>query len=192
MSSHEAKNVDLRIRRTRLHIEGAFVALLQERSFEGITVNAIAERAMVNRATFYDHFADKYDLFRQVAERRFLEQLQKNTEKEDARAVPLVESLIVTISQFLAGLNDLCGPSPMHELPPVDQFVTGVLAETLLPACGDAKRANSEPSPLLIAEIASWAIYGAARHWSMQVNREPIRVYAQRVAPNVVALLGQD
>lgn len=191
MSLQEPANVDLRIRRTRLHIEKAFVALLQERAFDEITVHAIAERAIVNRATFYDHFADKHELFTMVAERQFLDQLQRNRVGDDTQPAPLVESLIVTICQFLAGLTDLCHPSTIHELPPVDQFITGVLATTLLPACRRTERGSTEVSPNLNAEIASWAIYGAARHWSNQVNREPVRPYARRVAPGVVALIGQ-
>ena len=35
--------------------------MLSEKKFENITVNEIAERANVRRATFYKHFADKYD-----------------------------------------------------------------------------------------------------------------------------------
>jgi AcrR family transcriptional regulator len=40
-----------------LHIE-----LAAERGFDAITVGDIARRAGVNRATFYRHYQDKYDL----------------------------------------------------------------------------------------------------------------------------------
>jgi AcrR family transcriptional regulator len=58
--------IDLRIRRTRKLLSDALVALLAEQSFESITVRQICERAMVHRATFYTHFADKYELLRSV------------------------------------------------------------------------------------------------------------------------------
>lgn len=54
---------DPRVKRTRQALLQAFVALLEEKqNFHSISVQDIAERATVNRATFYDHFEDKYAL----------------------------------------------------------------------------------------------------------------------------------
>ncbi|WP_410983468.1 TetR/AcrR family transcriptional regulator [Bacillus cereus] len=53
---------DPRVKRTRQLIQDAFVALIGEKGFENVTVQHIAERAPVNRATFYSHYHDKYDL----------------------------------------------------------------------------------------------------------------------------------
>ncbi len=63
--SHNPKNSalpDLRIRRTQKQLKEALVALTLEKGYRAITVQDITERAMVNRATFYRHFQDKYDL----------------------------------------------------------------------------------------------------------------------------------
>lgn len=56
---------DLRVRRTRKLIQQAFIELTVEKGFAALTVRDIAERAMVNRATFYRHYLDKYDLLEQ-------------------------------------------------------------------------------------------------------------------------------
>ncbi|MEZ4657641.1 MAG: TetR/AcrR family transcriptional regulator C-terminal domain-containing protein [Caldilineaceae bacterium] len=61
-----AQNDDLRIRRTRKMLQQAFIELVLEDGFEAITVNMLAERAMINRATFYRHYTDKYDLAEKV------------------------------------------------------------------------------------------------------------------------------
>ena len=53
---------DLRVRRTRKLLQDALIELTIERGFSAVTVRDIAERAMVNRATFYRHYQDKYDL----------------------------------------------------------------------------------------------------------------------------------
>ncbi len=53
---------DMRIRRTKKLIWEALLTLLQDHSFTSISVKAICEQAMVNRATFYSHFTDKYAL----------------------------------------------------------------------------------------------------------------------------------
>lgn len=53
---------DLRVRRTRESIQNAFIELTIQKNFASVTVADITKRAMVNRATFYRHFQDKYDL----------------------------------------------------------------------------------------------------------------------------------
>ena len=50
--------VDPRVTRTRKLIRDSLTSLLAEKSFESISVQDIAERATVNRATFYAHFPE--------------------------------------------------------------------------------------------------------------------------------------
>src|SRR5215203_3763402 len=57
---------DLRVRRTRLALHDAFMALIEEKGFDAIIVQDIADRAMINRVTFYKHYRDKYDLLDQT------------------------------------------------------------------------------------------------------------------------------
>ena len=57
------KPQDLRIIKTHKALLEAFMELLEEKLFEDITVHELCERAMVRRATFYKHFADKYEFF---------------------------------------------------------------------------------------------------------------------------------
>lgn len=65
--SHE-EQTDLRIRRTHKFLQEAIIELITEKGFEAITVGDIAERAMINRATFYRHYQDKYDLVAKIFE----------------------------------------------------------------------------------------------------------------------------
>ncbi|HEX6479522.1 MAG TPA: TetR/AcrR family transcriptional regulator [Ktedonobacteraceae bacterium] len=65
--SHEAQT-DLRIRRTHHFLQEAMIELITEKGFDAITVGDIAERAMINRATFYRHYQDKYDLVATIFE----------------------------------------------------------------------------------------------------------------------------
>lgn len=56
---------DLRVRRTRKLLQKALLEAASEKGFAHVTVRDITERAMVNRATFYRHYQDKYDLLGQ-------------------------------------------------------------------------------------------------------------------------------
>lgn len=57
---------DMRVRRTKQNIINAFIELTKKKNIDSITVQEIAEKAMVNRATFYAHYHDKQDLYDQV------------------------------------------------------------------------------------------------------------------------------
>lgn len=56
--SHE----DIRVIRTKQNIVSAYVELAKGKNPDEITIQEIAKKAMINRATFYAHFKDKQDL----------------------------------------------------------------------------------------------------------------------------------
>lgn len=60
------KRGDLRVKRTELMVQQAFMDLVVEIGFSAITVQMLAERAMINRATFYRHYHDIYDLAEKI------------------------------------------------------------------------------------------------------------------------------
>ena len=53
---------DRRILRSKRALRDALIELMEERSFDGFSVNDLCERADLNRGTFYNHFRDKDDL----------------------------------------------------------------------------------------------------------------------------------
>ena len=54
-----ARKEDLRVRKTKKAIAEAFMALLEEKNYDEITVNELCDRAGVRRTTFYKHYKDK-------------------------------------------------------------------------------------------------------------------------------------
>jgi AcrR family transcriptional regulator len=58
----ELKKLDPRVVRTRQMLRDALVSLIAEKGFDALTVQDIADRATLNRATFYLHYQDKHDL----------------------------------------------------------------------------------------------------------------------------------
>ncbi|OMF30102.1 TetR family transcriptional regulator [Paenibacillus sp. FSL H8-0548] len=59
---------DPRVLRTRQLIRDAFIDLLEETELEKMTVNRIAERATINRVTFYLHYRDIPDMLEKMAD----------------------------------------------------------------------------------------------------------------------------
>ncbi|MFJ8104122.1 TetR/AcrR family transcriptional regulator [Lysinibacillus sp. NPDC096212] len=62
-----AKNVDLRVLKTQKLIKEAFISLIDKKGFESITIQDVADEAFINRATFYLHYQDKYDLHEKIS-----------------------------------------------------------------------------------------------------------------------------
>ncbi len=54
--------MDLRIEKTRCAIRNAFLQLRSKKPLEKITVKELTELANINKATFYLHYSDIYDL----------------------------------------------------------------------------------------------------------------------------------
>ena len=71
MISKSQKN-DKRITKTHNIIQDAFLSLANKKAFEDITVKDISEKASINRATFYAHFEDKYDLLDSFISDKFM------------------------------------------------------------------------------------------------------------------------
>ncbi|KUO76653.1 MAG: hypothetical protein APF81_15760 [Desulfosporosinus sp. BRH_c37] len=63
---NNSSRVDIRVKRTKKLIIGAMLELITEKPYNQITINNIAERAMINRNTFYMHFTDKPMLLNQI------------------------------------------------------------------------------------------------------------------------------
>ena len=58
--------MDLRTERTKRSISNAFLELRKQKSIEKITVKELSELAFINKATFYTHYHDIYDLSDQL------------------------------------------------------------------------------------------------------------------------------
>ena len=63
---------------TKLALSNALKELLEELSFEKISVSDICERCHMNRKSFYYHFKDKYDLVNWIFDTEFVEVNQTN------------------------------------------------------------------------------------------------------------------
>ena len=62
-------NEDRRVRKTRKALQDALAELMCEKELRQITVQELADRADVHRATFYTHYQDVYDLYQKMENR---------------------------------------------------------------------------------------------------------------------------
>ena len=91
---------DPRVLRTRKLITSAFIKLSQEKSFSDISVKDITEEASINRATFYNHFLDKYDLLEKVVEDKLSLNLGCDREKTTMPIEQTIKEIFLSLTRF--------------------------------------------------------------------------------------------
>ena len=164
----ETERLDPRVKRTRELLVRAFNELLEEKGHSGLTVQEIAERATINRATFYAHFRDQYELFDYVISEAFREELRRRLPASPELSEENLRVLILVVCDYLAGLNTACSWSDRRFRPLIEARVQGELYELLLGWIEDLpQKTNGKPTtPEVVASVVSWAIFGAGLQWS--------------------------
>src|SRR5258708_40030484 len=98
------KKVDPRVKRTRHLLQQAFWELMHEKGFSAISIQDIAERATLNRATFYLHFEDKYQLLDSIVQEQFQQMVAKNLPPAPKWEESTLRILIRTLLAFFREL----------------------------------------------------------------------------------------
>jgi AcrR family transcriptional regulator len=153
---------DPRVKRTRKLLVDAFFALLAEKSFQAITVQDVAERATVNRATFYAHFEDKFALMDWIVRDSFREALRRGMGTAPRLTPDNLRLLVVTVCEYLGQFHGHCAPGGQGFEPMIEAKVQQELYTFLLGWLEQMPTANREAA----ASVMSWAIFGAGIQWS--------------------------
>ena len=178
---------DPRVKRTRQLLKQALTDLLREKGFAAITVQDICGRATLNRATFYAHYVDKYDLIDHIMREDLEQALAKTVLLDSAVTTSSMRRLCRTVFEYLAQVQDHCKPSDQQFDPLFDRAVQAVLQTFLLrwlrplPHAALPGRASRET----VAMVMSWAIFGAGAQWSRGERAQS----ADELAAQVVAIL---
>lgn len=174
---------DPRVRRTRKLLQDGFMDLITEKGFHALSVQDIADRATVNRATFYAHFEDKYALLDHMIREQFREALlRRNLTGSTCDQQRLVE-LIETVLEFVARFHGQCRPSDRDLEPTIETTIQRELRAFLMSWLAELSVPNTPLST--VAGTLSWALFGAGIDWS----QEPDGDTAQKRARQVLAFV---
>jgi AcrR family transcriptional regulator len=182
-----SEQLDPRVRRTRQLLVQAFSELLAAKDFEAISVQDIAEKATVNRATFYDHFPDKFALLDYVIEDSFLELLRARMEDATPAEPEGLRRIILALCDYLEELGRRC-PKHRRQFEPMVESKVKTLVRDILLTSLKCPKGDGHPAPELVATMASWAMYAAALEWSRH-RAQPTEDFAVTVLPLITATL---
>jgi AcrR family transcriptional regulator len=181
------KGVDPRVRRTRQLLQQALLELFQEKSLLAITVQDIAERASVNRATFYAHFEDKYDLLDSIIREEFQKAIASKLPPMPAWNIGNLRLLIRAVFDFLGEFHRHCPPSDTQFGPMFERAVQQELYTLLLTWLKQAPATGQRAALETLASVMSWAVFGTAARWS----RETHMPSAEEMTTQVVLALSE-
>lgn len=85
------KKTDRRVQRTVALLRDALMALIQEKGYDAITVQDIADRANVARTTFYLHFKDKDELLFEGMRAIYDDLIEREMRSTDAQSFSLFD-----------------------------------------------------------------------------------------------------
>ena len=188
--SRVGNSSDPRVQRTHQLLLEAFMALVQEkRNIHSISIQEIARRATVNRATFYAHFEDKYALVADWSREKFQRALVHQLPASSTLQRETLHRLILAVFDFMALSRRYSRPSNRQFEALYEMVNQQELYDLLL------RWLHQVPSeiPLPVetiettAQAISWTIFGPAAQWSRGDQSISKEVMAHHVLAIVVA-----
>lgn len=158
---------------------------MQSKSFDEISVQDITEAATVNRATFYDHYTDKYALLEAMVAGGFHELLDARQVRYDGGCPSAVGAMIQATCDFFTQMHGggVCARQTAFE-PLKDAAIVAAIQGLLV----EGMKRMEPPLPLspeIVAAAASAAICGGVKQWYSMPDRPP----AEAIVPRLLELI---
>lgn len=182
---------DPRIRRTRQLLQGAMTQLLGSKSFDDISVQDITDVATVNRATFYDHYADKFALLEALIAGGFHRLLQERSVHYDGTCPSAAGAIVQAACDYLTTIRAAQGGCERRSNVEALEDAAMITAIRRVLAAGMAKHTSVPAERRAMQSAAvSWAIYGAVKEWLGAEGRPPAGAIVPEIVAMVTPLLG--
>ncbi len=182
---------DLRLRRSRLMLHTALIELTIQKGFEAVTIRDLCEHAMINRATFYRHYLDKYALLEEYMDSIYdlLDQPQDSADLDRSDFPP---AGLVRLMEHLRSHADfyraMLGPKgyPMFG-ERIRQYVEKRIRQTL-PENALPSTPGLPPADMLLRSISS-ASLGAILWWlekDMPFTPEQMAIWGTQISRSLI------
>ena len=179
------------MRRTRQLLQGALLQLLGSKPFDDISVQDITDAATVNRATFYDHYTDKFALLGALIAGGFHRMLEERSVHYDGTCPSAATAIILAACDYLATLRAQQSGCVRRSNVEALEDAAMIAAIRRVLAAGMAEHGSvPEEQQAMQAAAASWAIYGAVKEWLNTPNRPAASEVVPQILELVTPLLG--
>ncbi|WP_269055289.1 TetR/AcrR family transcriptional regulator [Paenibacillus tundrae] len=156
---------------------------MNKKDFSAITVQDITQKATINRATFYAHFADKYELLESVLSYAFQEYVLKQIDAEAHLTEETLKQLVISLCNYHDSSNQCI--KKYESVAPIFEENIKAQLEKLVLELAMSQTDGAEPPKTLayLATMLSWSIYGVTYRWNLEERQESPAELAERVVP---------
>jgi AcrR family transcriptional regulator len=157
------------------------------KSFDDISVQDITDAATVNRATFYDHYTDKFALLEALIAGGFHRMLAERSVQYDGTCPSAAAAIIAAACDYLATVRAAQGACANRRSNVEALEDAAMIAAIRRVLAHGMEKYTSVPQErrAMQSAAASWAIYGAVKEWLNTPDRRP----AEAVVPEIVAMV---
>ena len=188
LSNFPDEKEDPRVTRTRALLEHAFMEVVAEKGFQSVSVQDITDKAGVNRATFYAHFADKYALLDYAISQMFKQEIEKRTLNACHYTPENLRNLVLAVCEFLSRMHSDCA-QPHQQF---ESLLEGNIKKIIFELLSHwLKQTNPKISTDIPATVATWAIYGLASYYSHTKKRPTLEKFVDEALPLVAVNVEQ-
>jgi len=179
---------DPRVLRTRQLIKEAFSVLLQKKGFDAITIKDIAQEAVINRATFYAHYEDKYALLEEIIEQAFHKMYPEQVMNANEFTDDICNQLIMLTYNYIVTFYKTCGWDSKSIGTLVDEKIKKMLQEMIGNIFLKGKTFSMEDNlnTKIISAMTCSAIYGGAYSWFKAEENDRTDLLVDIVRPYVM------
>ncbi|MEB6060460.1 TetR/AcrR family transcriptional regulator [Staphylococcus pseudoxylosus] len=175
-------HVDPRITRTKKLLMDAFRAIAKEKKLQSITVKDITDRATVNRATFYAHFYDKYDIMDYTLSETLLKNLNDSLNVSTELNEETLCKSFITITSYIQETHNECKLNSEAYGQVVEKRVKEELEDIFLTLLVHQHVNENRETLATTARFLSWGLYGTAKHW-FHTSQLPAQTYIKQALP---------
>ncbi|MGG4132258.1 TetR/AcrR family transcriptional regulator [Paenibacillus illinoisensis] len=155
---------NLRTTHTKQSLISAFLNLVSKKDFEKITIADITKGAKVNRATFYTHFDDKYDLMDYIFGDSALASIEKYTSGVMKFDQDSINQLFLAVCDFYQQSNVQCRNS--NEILALPQMKEKILKELKFFLTKSLEHNYADNEMNLYVPIFAQIIHEGALQWA--------------------------
>ncbi|MDM5330033.1 TetR/AcrR family transcriptional regulator [Neobacillus sp. CF12] len=175
---------DPRVLRTRRLIMDSFIELSAKKEFKDITVKDITTEAMINRATFYYHFEDIYDLLEKALSEVLLVNLNRDFYKNDILNEEAFVHIFIAVTNFQKSLSNRCHRGYEDT---IARIIREQLEMIFYKMFGNQNATAEDEALKLNAVILSWGIYGASVEWKRMGMKIPPEEFIKPAIPYLLS-----
>jgi Transcriptional regulator len=170
---------DPRVKRTRELIVNAFISLISKKGFDNITVKDITTAATINRATFYAHFTDKYELLDTLIIEKFSEIFSEKIRGKISINENTIRILVLCIYDCIEMVKNICKCGYLSVLPLIEDKIIEELEAIILGLYKKELELNKEQlmHAKLVSGMISTSIYNSVYKWEvhkMSITQETL------------------